>query len=257
MKHIKLGFVGLIIAGLLVACSDNSRPTVVPTKAPAPPTETVAPTTPTPGLTRPPSTTEVVAALLPTGTPPIVPPTRFPTATPRPGQSVPEVGPSLTAIRTTKVSFQTAYGKAAARMSNVNGAARLVLAQTTLFTVDRTVWTFFFTPPQGTRSWSVIYDSGGAKDAKELLTLVDRPGALLPDEAGQWQANKLLDSDEIGTRLTREGLPPDLPIDTVYVQQVTANKQGKVPAYVLVNGALNKQIIINGLTGAVIQNDFL
>lgn len=262
MKLTRLWIFGLLVFGL-VACADNAPPAASQPRPPDPtsnigalattsaPVATTAPPTP-----RPTSTPEVVA-LIPTNTPPQVPPTRFPTATPRPDQSIPDLGPSLTAFRTTKVSFQIAYGKAAPRMASVNSSARLVLAQSTMFTQDRTVWTFFFTPPQGNRSWSVIYDSAGAKDNKELITVLDRSAVLLPDEAGQWQANKILDSDEVTTRLLQSGLPPDLPLDTVFVQLVTVTKQGKVPAYLFVNGALNKQIIVNAVTGAVIQNDFI
>lgn len=262
IKQAKIWLVSLFLLSGLVACADNAPPAASQPRPPDPTSNigslatTGAPKATTATTPRPTSTPEVVA-LIPTNTPPQVPPTRFPTATPRPDQSIPDLGPSLTAFRTTKVSFQTAYSKAAPRMASVSGSARLVLAQSTMFTQDRTVWTFFFTPPQGNRSWSVIYDSAGAKDNKELITVLDRSAVLLPDEAGQWQATKILDSDEITTRLLQSGLPPDLPLDTVFVQLVTVTKQGKVPAYLFVNGALNKQIIVNAVTGAIIQNDFI
>ena len=142
-------------------------------------------------------------------------------------------------------------------MGAVNGAARLVLAQCTLFSPDRTIWTFFFTLPGGSRSWSATYDSMGSKDKKEAVTVLDRATVLLPDDAGQLSTAKILDSDEISTRLTRSGLPPELPIDTVYLQIVNSTKDGRVPAYTFVNGALNKQIIVNALTGQILQNDFI
>jgi hypothetical protein len=252
-KVIVLGLVSLLMTGLLMACTDNRAPS--PTSIPLSPTATLVPATTAPP-TLPPTPTTAIVALIPTATPTIVPPTRFPTATPRPGQSLPDIGPSLAAFRTTRISFLTAYNKAAARMTSVNKTATLVMAQSTIFTLDRTVWTFFFTPPQGTRSWSVIYDSGTGKDGKEQITVLDRADVLLPDEAGQLQPAKMLDSDEISTQLERGGLPPDLPIDTVFVQQTVVTKQGKIPAYIFVNGALNKQIIVNAQTGAVLQNDF-
>ncbi len=142
-------------------------------------------------------------------------------------------------------------------MANVSGAARLVLAQSTLFSLDRTVWTFFFTIPQGSRSWAATYDSAGTKDKKELVTIVERAGALLPEDAGQVPISKILDSDEITTRLQQAGLPPELPIDTVYLQIVVATRQGRMPAYTFVNGSLNKQIIVNALNGQILQNDFI
>ncbi len=253
----RAGLISLLLIGLLTACSDSPAPTAPPASLPqfTPVASATSPVVPKTSL--PTATTEVLA-LIPTTTPPAAPPpTRFPTATPRPGQTVPDIGPSLTAIRTTRVSFQTAYNKAAGRMAGVNGAARLVLAQSTLFTLDRSVWTFFFTVPQGTRSWTVTYDSGLPKDNKEQIAVLERSVVLLPDEAGQWSPAKILDSDEICTRLERDGFQPDLPLDTVYVQQVVVNRQGKLPAYILVNGALNKQLIINAANGAVIQNDFL
>lgn len=256
-KLVQPGF-AMLLALLLTACSDGNLPPAPPTRPnPTDPPFTTAPATTSvsSAMNLPTPTTEVVA-LIPTAPPPVVPPTRFPTATPRPGQSVPEVGPSLTAVRTTKVSFRTAYDKAAARMSGVNGSARLVLAQLTDFNLERSVWTFFFTVPQGRSTWAVTYDAANPKDKKEVIT-VRSVALVLPEEAGQWQPARLLDSDEISARLERSGLPPDLPIDTVYVQQVTSTRQGRVPAYSFVNGTLNKQIIVNALTGDILQNDFV
>ncbi|HEX2911806.1 MAG TPA: hypothetical protein VH186_13440 [Chloroflexia bacterium] len=253
----------LLLALLLTACGESALPTLPPaptavsTTALATTAATRAATATATSPTIAATTEDADVALLPTATPPVITPTSEATATPRPEQSVPDLGPSLAAFRATPASFQTAYKKAAARMSGVNGAARLVMAQSTVFVLDHTVWTFFFTIPQGNRTWAVTYDSAGTKDKKELITLVDRAGVLLPDDAGQLAISKILDSDEISTRLLRTGLQPDLPLDTVYLQMVVSTKQGRVPAYLFVNGSLNKQIIVNALTGEVLQNDFI
>jgi hypothetical protein len=261
---IKLILVGLLLAGLLSACSDQSAPTATeaPLSSPIVGDSIPVPTTPgpstLPGRTPAPTSTTEVFALIPTNTPPVIfptytsaPPT---TPTPRPDQSVPIQGPSLITFRSTKVSFQTAYAKAAARMVTVNGAARLVLAQATTFTLDQTIWTFFFTVPQGTKTWAVTFDSG-ANDKKEQITLTPSV-TLLADEAGQWQVSKVLDSDDLSTRLQRSGVPPQLPFDTVYVQ-LQPSAQGKVPAYLLVNSALQKQLVVNALDATIMRNDFL
>lgn len=258
---IKKILVGLSLAALLSACSDQNGPvaTQAPLSSPivgdfiptATPSPSPAPRTPTP-------TTEVFA-LIPTNTPPAIFPTSTTapilTPTPRPDLSVPIQGPSLITFRATRFSFQTAYAKAAAQMTPVNNAARLVLAQATTFTLEQTVWTFFFTVPQGTNSWAVTVDSG-TKDKKEQTT-VARAVTLLPDEAGQWQPAKVLDSDELSTQLQRNGLPLQLPFDTVYVQMQLSPTQGKVPAYLLVNSTLQKELIVNALDATIIRNDFL
>lgn len=261
---IKLIVVGLILAALLSACSDQNAPTATQAPLSSPivgdsipaPVPTTAPPLPTPART--PTPTIEVFALIPTNTPPVIFPTYtsapVTTPTPRPDQSVPIQGPSLITFRTTKYSFQTAYAKAAAKMAATNGAARLVLAQATTFTLDQTIWTFFFTVPQGTNTWAVTVDSG-IKEKKEQISLT-RSVALLPDEAGQWQPAKVLDSDDLSTRLQRGGVPPQLPFDTVYVQ-LEPSARGKVPAYLLVNSALQKQLVVNALDATVMRNDFL
>lgn len=245
------------LAGLLAACGESLPPTVAP---PTPiSTPTSAPPSPTARLTNAPPTTEA-SALLPTATSPVTvatTPTPFPTPTPRLTAAPVELGTSLVAIRTTKVSFQTAYAKASARMNGVNNAARLVQAQLTTFTRERTVWTFVFTLPKGNRSWTVYYDSAGTPDKKELLSLNERSYPLLPEEAGQIQISKVLDSDEISTRLERNGIPPELPLDTLFLQMVVVQGQGNLAAYIYVNGPLNKQIIVNAASGQVIKNDFI
>ena len=71
------------------------------------------------------------------------------------------------------------------------------------------------------------------------------------------EAAKVLDSDELSTRLQRGGLPLQLPFDTVYVQMQISPTQGKVPAYLLVNSALQKQLIVNAQDATIIRNDFL
>ncbi len=261
---IKKILVGLSLAVLLSACSDQNAPiaTQAPLSSPIVgdfiPTATTGTLSASP-IPRTPTPTTEVFALIPTNTPPAIFPTAtiapVLTATPRPDLSVPIQGPSLITFRATKFSFQTAYAKAAAQMTPVNGSARLVLAQATTFTLEQTVWTFFFTVPQSTNSWAVTVDSG-PKDKKELVT-VARAVTLLPDEAGQWQAAKVLDSDELSTRLQRGGLPLQLPFDTVYVQMQISPTQGKVPAYLLVNSALQKQLIVNALDATIIRNDFL
>jgi hypothetical protein len=263
---IKLILVGsLLAASLLSACSDQSAPTATqaPLSSPIASDSIPAPVT-APLPSRTPTPTTEVFALIPTNTPPVI----FPTATvplvrtiappntptPRPDQSIPIQGPSLITFRTTKLSFQTAYAKAAAQMAPVSGAARLVLAQATTFTLDQTIWTFFFTVPQGTNTWAVTVDSG-TKDKKEQIT-VSRSVTLLPGEAGQWQPSRVLDSDDLSTRLQRGGVPLELPFDTVYVQ-LEASAQGRVPAYLLVNSALQKQLVINALDATIIRNDFV
>lgn len=255
----------ILLAALLGACADQDtpQPTEAPLSSPivgdsipvATPTLPLQPTLLPTSIPTP--TTEVIA-LVPTNTPPVIfpTPTDLPVATPTPrtDQAVPIQGPSLITFRSTKLSFRTGYTKAAAQMSSVNGSARLVLAQATTFTLDQTVWTFFFTIPNGTSTWAVTVDSG-AKDKKEQITVL-RSVTLLPDEAGQWQPSKVLDSDELTTRLQRNGLPPQLPFDTVYVQMESSPTQGKVPAYLLINSALQKELIVNGLDATIIRNDF-
>lgn len=255
----------LILTALVGACGEPTtpQPTEAPLNTPVSGDSIQAPTptaTPLPLPTRTPlptPTTEVVA-LVPTNTPPAIfpTPTEPPAATftPRADQSIPIQGPSLITFRSTKLSFQTAYAKAVAKMNPVNGSARLVLAQATTFTLDQTVWTFFFTVPNGPNTWAVTVDSG-AKDQKEQIAVL-RSVTLLPDEAGQWQPSKVLDSDELTTRLQRNGLPPQLPFDTVYVQMQSSPTQGKVPAYLLVNSALQKELVVNGLDATIIRNDF-
>jgi hypothetical protein len=254
----------IFLAVFLTACADQNAsppPTEAPLSSPVvvDSIPTATPTlVPTLAPTRIPTPTIEVIALVPTNTPPVVFPTPtdppVATPTPRTDQAIPIQGPSLITFRSTKLSFQTAYAKAAAKMNPVNGSARLVLAQATTFTLDQTVWTFFFTVPNGTSTWSVTVDSG-AKDKKEQITVL-RSVTLLPEEAGQWQASKVLDSDELTTRLQRNGLPPQLPFDTVYVQMESSPTQGKVPAYLMVNSALQKELIVNGLDGTIIRNDF-
>ena len=261
-KRVVIIMIVMLVGLGLAACSDNQPP--APTSAPPvrSPVSNLLPTLAVTATLGPPATPTVQAVLLPTATPPpefSPTPPRFPTAAVRSPQSIPDVGPSLTLFRTTKASFQTAYARAAAQMSAVSPVARLVLAQSTLFSPDRTIWTFFFTTAGGSnpRSWSVTYDSAGSKDKKEAVTVLDRATVLLPDDVGQLPISKILDSDEISTRLARTGLPPELPLDTVYLQIVTSTKQGRVPAYIFVNGTLGKQIIVNALTGQVLQNDFI
>ena len=254
---------GLSLAALLSACTDQTPPNPTPAPLSSPIVGDFIPTaTPSPAVTpRTPTPTIEIIALIPTNTPPVIfptatnAPTQVVTATPRPDLSVPVQGPSLITFRATKLSFQTAYAKAAAQMNTVNGAARLVLAQATTFTLEQTVWTFFFTVPQTSNTWAVTVDSG-TKDKKEQVSLT-RSAALLPDEAGQWQASKVLDSDELSTRLQRNGLPLQLPFDTVYLQLQVSPTQGKVPAYLMINSALQKELIVNALDATIIRNDFL
>lgn len=249
----------LLLAALLAACADQTapRPTEAPLSTPLS-GDSIHPPTATPLPTRTPTPTTEVFALVPTNTPPAIFPTPtdppIATPTPRSDQSIPIQGPSLITFRSTKLSFQTAYKKAAAQMGQLNGSARLVLAQATTFTLDRTVWTFFFTIPNGASTWAVTVDSG-AKDQKEQISAL-KVTTLLPEEAGQWQPSQVLDSDELTTRLQRNGLPPQLPFDTVFIQMQSSPTQGKVPAYLLVNSALQKELIVNGLDATIIRNDF-
>jgi hypothetical protein len=256
MKKIGLFLLILILTTLLAACGESApeRPRYT---SPAPQISPTSAATVLPSPTAQPTATEAVGELLPTATIPVAPPTAFPSPTPRTTIPALDSGLSLIAVRTTKVSFQTAYAKAVARMNGTNNAARFVMAQLTTFTREQSVWTFFFTLPRGNRSWAVLYDPIGTRDKKELITLTERTPALLPDDAGQIQVSRILDSDEISTRLEREGISPELPLDTVYLQLVTVSGQGRLPAYIFINGALNKQIIVNATTGKIIQNDFI
>ena len=250
---------GLLLAALLSACSDQNvaPPTEAPLSTPIS-GDSIAVATATPSPTRTPTPTTEVIALVPTNTPPAIFPTPtdppVDTPTPRADQTIPIQGPSLITFRSTKLSFQTAYAKAAAQAAQFSGAARLVLAQATTFTLDQTVWTFFFTVPNGSNTWAVTVDSG-TKDKKEQITAL-KVSTLLPEEAGQWQPTKILDSDELTTRLQRSGLPPQLPFDTVFIQMESSPTQGKVPAYLLVNSSLQKELIVNALDATIIRNDF-
>ena len=245
----------------LTACSDSpAAPPPAPSQVSnVPPTLALTPTSrPRPTPVTPTNSPDF--ALLPTSTPPALvspTPTKFPTVTPRQDQTIPDVGPSITAFRTTKASFQVAYARGLTQMNTVSTTAKLVMAQATTFTQDRTIWTFFFTQAQQNRSWEVTYDSAGGKDQKELLTITQRSSVLLSQDAGQLPISKLLDSDLITTRLQQGGLQPDLPIDLVYLQMYDDPKQGRVPVYIFVNGALGKQIVVNALTAQILQNDFI
>lgn len=263
-----IGFI-ILISFLLASCAE---PVATPSATRPPlPTRTPVPTLAPP--TRVPPTVETIA-LIPTDTPrPTDPPTPLPTITPTvtptptitpvptrsptrvpstvtPRPDIPtNLEPSLTVFRVTKASFLTAYNKVAPRMATTNNTAKLVLGQASVFTVERTIWTFFFTANNPARTWAAIYDSAGDK-----ITILDYPSVMLLEDVGQWQPDKLLDSDEVATRLERGGLPGRLPFDTVFVQ---LRNQGRIPTYTMVNGALNKQLIVNGLNGEIIQNDFL
>ena len=216
---------------------------------------------PTAGLIAQTALTPQIAG--PTITPIIPTPKRF-TPTPGPSISPPSsatvvkattvasgnVGDTqqLNTLRTTKVSFLTAYNRAAKAVLAIQPAARIVLAQANYFTTARTGWSFYFVWPTGPKMYVATFDSAQAN-----ISINDSQLPLLTQDAGQIQMERVLDSPAIVAKAQAAGVAITTPIDSIYFERYGTPP---VPAYVCTNGNEQKQLIINAYTGQIIKNDF-
>ncbi len=217
--------------------------------------------TPTPAPIAQTALTPQIAA--PTITPIIPTPKRF---TPTPGPSIsPPVSATvakattvasgnigdtqqLNTLRTTKVSFLTAYNRAAKAVTAIQPAARIVLAQANYFTTARTGWSFYFVWSGGPKMYVATFDSAQAN-----ISINDSQPPILTQEAGQIQMERVLDSPAIVAKVQAAGIATTTPIDSIYFERYGTPP---VPAYVCTNGIEQKQLIINAYTGQIIKNDF-
>ena len=217
--------------------------------------------TPTPAPIAQTALTPQIAA--PTITPIIPTPKKF-TPTPGPSISPPisatvakattvasgNVGDTqqLNTLRTTKVSFLTAYNRAAKAVTAVQPAARIVLAQANYFTTARTGWSFYFVWPGGPKMYVATFDSAQAN-----ISINDSQPPILTQDAGQIQMERVLDSPAIVTKAQAAGIATTTPIDSIYFERYGTPS---VPAYICTNGIEQKQLIINAYTGQILKNDF-
>ena len=154
----------------------------------------------------------------------------------------------LNTLRTTKVSFLTAYNRAAKAVTAVQPAARIVLAQANYFTTARTGWSFYFVWPGGPKMYVATFDSAQAN-----ISINDSQPPILTQDAGQIQMERVLDSPAIVAKAQAAGIATTTPIDSIYFERYGTPS---VPAYICTNGIEQKQLIINAYTGQIIKNDF-
>jgi hypothetical protein len=132
--------------------------------------------------------------------------------------------------------------------TKVDRTATLVLGQANLTTPQRPIWSFYLVKADTNQMWVLTYDVVGSS-----LTVLDNQKPILLADVNLIDLAKLQDSDAIVRLAARNGFPISTPIDTVYVQMAG---QPRVPVYAFVNSTFNRQLIVNGYTGEILQNDF-
>jgi hypothetical protein len=241
----------IILIQLLAACGATvptntalpNAPTVAPTVARPSPT---SPVIPTPTFTIPPTFTPFRAPPTPT----TLRPTLLPTATSLPTRPPATPTPAVANLdnfskieKTFKASLAQALNIAG---SKVDKTASLVLGQANLTAPQRPVWSFYLV--KANKMWILTYDV-----TSSALTILDNQPPILLADVGLIDPAKLQDSDAIVRLIARNNFPIATPIDTVYVQMAG---QPRVPVYAFLNSTFNRQLIVNALTGEILQNDF-
>ncbi len=153
----------------------------------------------------------------------------------------------IESLRTTQVTFLTAYRQATVKVVEASRSAKVVFASANILKPERTVWSFLFVAPEGPRMWRVIYDSEGSKlDLREVApSMVDSIKLI--------DMSKVLDSPALVEQAGNNGLNVTLPVDIISFQVEGLTKQ---PCFIFTNVAQGKQVAIHAYTGQVLRNDF-
>jgi hypothetical protein len=155
----------------------------------------------------------------------------------------------IDSLRTTQVTFLTAYRQAAAKVAEASRSARLVFASANILKPEHTVWSFLFIASEGPRMWRVIYDSEGSRlDLREVA-----PSATMADDIKLIDMSKVLDGPALLAQASSTGLSVTLPVDIVTFQVEGLTKQ---PCFIFTNVAQGKQVALHAYTGQVLRNDF-
>lgn len=153
----------------------------------------------------------------------------------------------IESLRTTQVSFLAAYRLASLKLLEVSRTARPVFASANLLKPERTVWSFMFITPEGSRMWRIIYDTEGNRlDLREIAPSMLSDAALI-------DMSKVLESQALLERAASNGLRVNLPVDIITFQVEGLSKQ---PCFLFTNIAQGKQVAIHAYTGQVLRNDF-
>jgi hypothetical protein len=153
----------------------------------------------------------------------------------------------IEALRSSKVTFMTAYRQAIGRAQQVFPNVQLVFASANVLKPERTVWSFLFLSSDGSRMWKVIYDSNGPK-----LDLTEQAPSMQTD-ALRINMEKVLDSDEILRRAESAGLKLSWPVDIFNFQVEGTTRQ---PCFIMTNVSQGKQVAINAYNGSIVRDDF-
>ncbi|MEI7554880.1 hypothetical protein [Candidatus Chlorohelix sp.] len=190
--------------------------------------------------------------------------------TPGPGNSIPSGGsgkpsgvrptPTLNtssgqttigSLRTSRVSFQFAYRQALARVQLLQRQAVIVFASAQNLKPERTTWTFYFSWLEGRKTWRALFDAR-SEQAQPDLQLEEVASTMLSD-VGQFDMARVLDGDELVSRVEAAGLRVNIPVDVVNFQLDGLTRQ---PSFIMTNAPQGKQLVINAYNGQILRNDF-
>ncbi|MEI6045913.1 MAG: hypothetical protein WCS37_16310, partial [Chloroflexota bacterium] len=153
----------------------------------------------------------------------------------------------IESLRSSKVSFLSAYRQALGRAQQVLPDLQLVFASANVLKPERTVWSFLFLSSDGSRMWKVIFDSTGPK-----LDLTEQAPSMQTD-ALRIDMEKVLDTDELLRRAESAGLKLSWPVDVFNFQLEGTIRQ---PCFILTNVIQGKQVAINAYNGSIVRDDF-
>lgn len=154
----------------------------------------------------------------------------------------------LSSLRNAKFLF--AYRQASIKIQDVQPQARLVFASANALTESRVAWNFFFVWLNGNRAWRIQVDIEGQNQPKAILN--EQAPSMLADY-NTIDMNRVLDGDELVSRAEAAGVRTSLPVQIVNFGLDGATRQ---PAFILVNTAQGKQVVLHAYTGQVIRNEF-
>jgi hypothetical protein len=154
-------------------------------------------------------------------------------------------------LRTSRVSFQFAYRQALARVQLLQRQSVIVFASAQNLKPERTTWTFYFSWVEGRKTWRVIFDAR-SEQAQPDLQLEEVASTMLSD-VGQIDMTRVLDGDELVSRIEAAGLRVNIPVDVVNFQLDGTTRQ---PSFIMTNVPQGKQLVINSYNGQILRNDF-
>ncbi|MEI6047194.1 MAG: hypothetical protein WCS37_22860, partial [Chloroflexota bacterium] len=158
---------------------------------------------------------------------------------------------TIGSLRTSRVSFLFAYRQTLTRVQLVQRQAVIVFASAQNLKPERTTWTFYFSWLEGRKTWRVIFDAR-AEQAQPDLQLEEVAPSMLSD-VGQFDMTRVLDGDELVSRIEAAGLRVNIPVDVVNFQLDGTTRQ---PSFIMTNVPQGKQLVISAYSGQILRNEF-